>query len=90
MPLLLAFLVFIAVVALVSLAGMKMYVRPKEAMERVAGGIDPADHVPTHPSLAIHELIKRLGNFIPRCRGVPCRGADARLYPPGPGDRVCR
>jgi tight adherence protein C len=66
MPLLFAFLVFIAVVALVSLAGMKMYVRPKEAMERVAGGIDPADHVPTHPSLAIHELIKRLGNFIPQ------------------------
>jgi len=66
MPLLLAFLVFIAVVALVTLAGMKMYVRPKEAMERVAGGIDPADHVPTHPSLAIHELIKRLGNFIPQ------------------------
>src|SRR5580658_517928 len=66
MPLLLAFLVFIAVVALVSLAGTKMYIRPKEAMERVAGGIDPADHVPTHPSLAIHELIKRLGNFIPQ------------------------
>src|SRR5580692_6113591 len=66
MPLLLAFLVFIAVVALVTLAGMKMYVRPKEAMERVAGGIDPADHVPVHPSLAIHELIKRLGNFIPQ------------------------
>jgi tight adherence protein C len=66
MPLLLAFLVFIAVVALVSLAGMKMYVRPKEAMERVAGGIDPAEHVPQHPSLAIHELIKRLGNFIPQ------------------------
>jgi tight adherence protein C len=66
MPLLLAFLVFIAVVALVSLAGMKMYVRPKEAMERVAGGIDAAEHVPQHPSLAIHELIKRLGNFIPQ------------------------
>jgi tight adherence protein C len=66
MPLLLAFLVFIAVVAIVTLAGMKMYVRPKEAMERVAGGIDPADHVPQHPSLAIHELIKRLGNFIPQ------------------------
>lgn len=66
MPLLLAFLVFIAVVALVSLAGMKMYVRPKEAMERVAGGIDQTEHTPAHPSLAIHELIKRLGNFIPQ------------------------
>jgi tight adherence protein C len=66
MSLLLAFVIFIAVVAIVALAGMKMYVRPKEAMERVVGGIDPSEHVPTHPSLAIHELIKRLGNFIPQ------------------------
>jgi tight adherence protein C len=66
MILFLAFLVFVVVVAVLTLAGMKMYVRPKEAMERVAGGIDPSDHVPTHPSLAIHELIKRLGNFIPQ------------------------
>jgi tight adherence protein C len=66
MAFLLTFLVFVVVVAVVTLAGMKMYVRPKEAMERVAGGIDPADHVPVHPSLAIHELIKRLGNFIPQ------------------------
>jgi tight adherence protein C len=59
-------IVFIVVMAIVVLAGMKMYVRPKEAMERVAGGIDPADHQVAHPSLAIHELIKRLGNFIPQ------------------------
>jgi tight adherence protein C len=65
MPLLVP-LVFILVMAAVVLVGMRMYVRPKEAMERVAGGIDPSDHVPTHPSLAIHELIKRLGNFIPQ------------------------
>jgi tight adherence protein C len=66
MILFLAFLVFVVVVAVLTFAGMKMYVRPKEAMERVAGGIDPSDHVPVHPSLAIHELIKRLGNFIPQ------------------------
>src|SRR5271166_2524613 len=66
MILFLAFLVFVVVVAVLTLVGMKMYVRPKEAMERVAGGIDPSDHVPVHPSLAIHELIKRLGNFIPQ------------------------
>lgn len=66
MFLFLAFLIFVVVVAVVTLAGMKMYVRPKEAMERVAGGLDPSDQVPTHPSLAIHELIKRLGNFIPQ------------------------
>jgi tight adherence protein C len=66
MSILIAFVIFIAVVAGVMLAGMKMYVRPKEAMERVAGGIDPTEQIPTHPSLAIHELIKRLGNFIPQ------------------------
>jgi tight adherence protein C len=59
-------IVFIAIVAAVMLVGMKMYVRPKEAMERVAGSLEAADHVPQHPSLAIHELIKRLGNFIPQ------------------------
>src|SRR5271156_962642 len=66
MPIVFAFLIFVAIVAVGSLVGMKMYVRPKEAMERVAGGIDPAEHIPSHPSLAIYELIKRLGNFIPQ------------------------
>jgi tight adherence protein C len=66
MPLLLSLLVFIAVVAVVTLVGMRLYVRPKEAMERVAGGIDQSEHMPAHPSLAIYELIKRLGNFIPQ------------------------
>ena len=66
MPIIITLLIFIAIVAGGTLVGMKMYIRPKEAMERVAGGIDPADHVPQHPSLAIHELIKRLGNFIPQ------------------------
>jgi len=46
--------------------GMKLYVRPKEAMERVAGSLEGGDHMPQHPSLALHDLIKRLGNFIPQ------------------------
>src|SRR5580698_822934 len=66
MSLLVTLLVFIAVVAVVTLVGMRLYVRPKEAMERVAGGIDQTEHMPAHPSLAIYELIKRLGNFIPQ------------------------
>ncbi|HVO98844.1 MAG TPA: type II secretion system F family protein [Bryobacteraceae bacterium] len=66
MVLLIPILVFFAVAALGTVIGMKTYVRPKEAMERVAGGIDPAEHMPEHPSLAIHELVKRLGNFIPQ------------------------
>lgn len=46
--------------------GMKMYVRPKEAMERVVGAAEQVDAMPTHPSLAIHELMKRLGSIVPQ------------------------
>ncbi len=46
--------------------GMKIYVRPKEAMDRVVGGAQQADEMPSHPSLAFHDLIKRLGNIVPQ------------------------
>jgi tight adherence protein C len=45
---------------------MKLYVRPKEAMERVVGGIEPSEQMPAHPSLALHDMIKKLGNIIPQ------------------------
>ena len=45
---------------------MKLYVRPKEAMERVVGGIDQTEQMPSHPSLAFHDLIKKLGNIVPQ------------------------
>lgn len=59
-------IVFIALAVAAALTGMKLYVRPKEAMERVVGGIDPAEQVPSHPSLAFHDLIKKLGNIVPQ------------------------
>lgn len=62
----LTLILFIALAVAVALAGMKLYVRPKEAMERVAGGMEAAEQVPTHPSLAFHELIKKLGNIVPQ------------------------
>jgi tight adherence protein C len=63
---LLTVFLFVGVVILVAGAGMKLYVRPKEAMERVAGGLEPTENVSLHPSLAFHELIKKLGNFVPQ------------------------
>ncbi|MGD1091657.1 MAG: type II secretion system F family protein [Bryobacteraceae bacterium] len=66
MPFLMTAAIFIALALAVALTGMKLYVRPKEAMERVVGGIEQSEHMPSHPSLAIHELIKRLGNLIPQ------------------------
>jgi tight adherence protein C len=59
-------LVFFAIFGVVAMVGMKMYVRPKEAMERVVGGAESVEQAPAHPSLALHELIKKLGNVIPQ------------------------
>ena len=66
MPFLMTAVIFIGLALAVALAGMKLYVRPKEAMERVAGGSQSADQMPSHPSLAMHDLIKKLGNIIPQ------------------------
>ncbi len=66
MPFLMTMVVFIALAVVVALAGMKLYVRPKEAMERVVGSIDQVEHMPSHPSLALHAMIKKLGNIIPQ------------------------
>ena len=66
MPLLIAFLVFLAVAVAVAAAGLKMWVRPNEAIERVTGMETMAqEHLPVHPSLVFHDLIKRLGNMVP-------------------------
>jgi tight adherence protein C len=61
------FLVLLFLVAVVGFTtlGMKLYVRPKEALERVAGLGDATESMPVHPSLAMHALIAKLGNFIP-------------------------
>jgi tight adherence protein C len=66
MSLLLTVIVFLSVVAGVSAIGMKLYVRPKVTLERVAGNFEVEEQAPPHPSLAFHELIKRLGNFVPQ------------------------
>lgn len=62
----LTILIFVGVVLGAALVGMKLYVRPKEAMERVVGGIEQTEVMPSHPSLAFHDLIKKLGNFVPQ------------------------
>jgi tight adherence protein C len=64
--LLLTVLIFLVLAMGLAAVGMKMYVRPKEAMERVAGGLQANEQMPSHPSLAMHDLIKKLGNIIPQ------------------------
>jgi tight adherence protein C len=63
----LTLMIFIAIAVAVALGGMRLYVRPKEAMERVVGGMEhSAEQIPSHPSLVFHDLIKRLGNMVPQ------------------------
>lgn len=66
MSLLITVVLFVVVVVGMAAAGMRIWVRPKEAMERVVGGGDSPDSMPLHPSLAMHALIAKLGNFIPQ------------------------
>ena len=57
----LSFLVFVLLAAGLSFAGMKLYVKPKEALERVAGaGLDSHEDSMVHPSLVFHDFVKRL------------------------------
>jgi tight adherence protein C len=66
MGLLLTIVIFAAVMGMVTLIGMKFYIRPKEAIERVAGiGVEQREHMPAHPSLAFRQLLQRLGDVLP-------------------------
>ncbi len=66
MSLVVTLLVFFAIAVAGAMFGMKIYVRPKEAMDRVVGGVEQIDVMPSHPSLAFHDLIKRLGSLVPQ------------------------
>lgn len=66
MALIITFVLFVVVMVGITAIGMKFYVRPKEAMERVAGlAAHQAEHVPTHPSLAFRNILQRLGDVLP-------------------------
>lgn len=61
-----AFAIFILVAIAISTVGMRMWVQPKEAIERVTGvSMELADVAPRHPSLVFHELVQKLGNVLP-------------------------
>ncbi len=59
-------LIFLAVTLMLSLVGMKLWVRPKEAIDRVTGATLTAQEEPqAHPSLVFQDMIKRLGSLLP-------------------------
>jgi tight adherence protein C len=58
--------VFLLFAGVIFFGLVKLYIKPKEAIERVAGiGISSNDAAPIHPSLLFHDLVKRLGTLVP-------------------------
>src|ERR1700687_1458876 len=66
MPILMTIVVFFAIAVGGALFGMKMWLRPKEGMDRVVGGLEHTEQMPAHPSLALFEVMKKLGNIVPQ------------------------
>src|ERR1700676_1491758 len=66
MAIVISCVVLLGMAILLSLIGMRLYVRPREAMERVAGTVvEHHDVAPAHPSLVFRDLMKRLGAIVP-------------------------
>src|ERR1700682_5283986 len=66
MAILFSFVIFLLFAALFSFGGVRLWVKPKEAIERVSGtGMGAHAAPPVHPSLLFHDLVKRLGNLVP-------------------------
>jgi len=65
MVLISSIILFGILVALLSTLGMNLWVRPKAALDRVAGEIATAEQTMTHPSLAFREIMRKLGTVIP-------------------------
>jgi tight adherence protein C len=66
MVLLLSLVVFLTIVLVTSFVGMRLWVRPKAAIDRVTGAaVDVPLKIPSHPSVVFPELVKRLGAVLP-------------------------
>ena len=48
-----------------AVVGLRLWVRPQEAIERVTGSMQTHEAPPIHPSLVFHDLVKKLGNVLP-------------------------
>jgi tight adherence protein C len=65
-PLLMSLTLFIVLALVLALAGMKLWAQPNAAIERVTGTtISSHEHMPVHPSLAFHEILKKIGTVLP-------------------------
>ncbi|MGA3025305.1 MAG: type II secretion system F family protein [Bryobacteraceae bacterium] len=66
MPILVACVIFVLIAIGASFVGMKLWIQPREAMDRVTGAvaIEHNEQV-AHPSLVFRDMIRKLGNLVP-------------------------
>lgn len=66
MELLVTVLLFATLAGVLTVLGMKLWVRPKAALERVTGAsLETQRQMPRHPGLVFHDLVKKLGSILP-------------------------
>jgi tight adherence protein C len=67
MPFFFAAVIFVVVSLIVATAAMKLWMRPKEAIERVTGVmVAGTEQAPAHPSLVFQDMLKKLGTVLPQ------------------------
>jgi tight adherence protein C len=64
-PLLMSLVLFFVLVLAAALAGMKLWAQPRAAIERVTSATMSTGQMPAHPSLAFHEILKKIGSVLP-------------------------
>lgn len=57
--------IFVLIAIAGAVVGLRVWVRPQEAIERVTGTVPTHEELPVHPSLVFHDLVKKLGNVMP-------------------------
>jgi tight adherence protein C len=83
MPLLLSILLFTLLGTLATVVGMKLWARPRAAMERITGQVASAEtYLPQHPSLVFRELLARFGSVVPQA-GARSKVLQRRLIRAG-------
>jgi tight adherence protein C len=66
MDILFSILIFLALTGVFALLGLNVWVWPSAAIDRVtSSAADPQMHQAAHPSLAFHDLLKKLGTLVP-------------------------
>lgn len=60
-----SFLLFLGIVIGFTVIGLRFWIKPKEAIERVSGVTLETHEQPAHPSLVFRDMLERLGAILP-------------------------